>query len=804
MKKPLNTIILIITFSLVIATALVAINSELFDGKYDAELFVDFSFSEGEITHGGTGFLYGLAEPNVPDGNLLYGISPQVLATRVPNGLQHPSGDVAQVQNTFFENGGKNIIIYMQDIYPDWYYSYRADYLETMSKVLDSLVILEHSDKFIYQPFNEMNNGVWYGDFSIKENRYKYYKAYKNAFDLIKKKTGGAPVGGPAYTDYNSELIREFLEFCVENDCIPDVMIWHELVWYSTYGIRYNVEDYRNIEKELGIKARRIIIDEYGTFKDVGTPGNLIQYLSSFEATKTEGCLAFWRLPNNLNDLSATQNEPTSAWWLYHWYSQMSGTTYKVSKSDSTIPYFSGIATIDDEKATILYGGAQGKSKITLENLSNVPLFKNAKSLRFEIEYLDFEGLTTPSIGGNKYIDGTCKIINDSARINVGEIDFSRAYKINVYPDENIIYTNHGKIHETPTRIEAEDCYTTGKYLSYDEIRYASSGGGVRLTNGTTLKFNLDAKEEGLYSLEIVYATNPTIGNIRLNPRIALKINGNIEYYYLDNTLTDSASTAFNLTKFLKKGNNVVEIMHDYGNLTIDFLDYQLISKDQCKTTVKANAIKLNKNSDYNLSYLIITNQSGYFKLEANGKLLSLNNTEITSNVLYLKKGINVVNTSLETTYITPYFVSDDECFISIDKATGASGYVVENYNAENGLYLKDAPQNHEITFNVEVEKSGIYNLKIIYSYGEVSGNHAYNVKLVERYTSLQINDGPSDIYYLANTYSDFNFEEFSIQVCLNEGNNNITFYNDGSHVWNDNSPKMPNISSISINILEK
>ena len=149
MKKKLP-VLLILLFSITLATAIATIDYAV-NNQIDAELSVDFSFPEGPIKHGATGFLYGIAEENVPNSNLLYALSPQVLATRVPNGLQHPSGDIAHVESAFFDNGGANAIIYMQDIYPDWYYSYRPDYLETMSDVLDNLIVLKHADKFIYR-----------------------------------------------------------------------------------------------------------------------------------------------------------------------------------------------------------------------------------------------------------------------------------------------------------------------------------------------------------------------------------------------------------------------------------------------------------------------------------------------------------------------------------------------------------------------------------------------------------------------------------------------------------------------------
>lgn len=795
MKKKLP-LLLILLLSITLATAIATIDYAV-NNQIDAELSVDFSSPEGPIKHGATGFLYGIAEENVPNSNLLYALSPQVLATRVPNGLQHPSGDIAHVESAFFDNGGANAIIYMQDIYPDWYYSYRPDYLETMSDVLDSLIVLKHADKFIYQPFNEMNNGVWYGDFSLIDNRYKFYEAFKNAYILIKEKTNGASVGGPAYTDYNHDLIKEFLIYCINNDCVPDVMIWHELVWYSTYGLRDTVADYRAIEKELGISERRVVIDEYGTFKDIGNPGNLIQYIASFEATKTEGCLAFWRLPNNMNDLASSQNMPTSAWWLYHWYSQMSGDTYKVTKSNKTIPYFSAVATIDDTNATIICGGAEGKAKINIEGIQNNELFRNASSIEYEIEYLDFEGLTTPSTGGINLQSGIVPIRNKKSNIIIDDISYSRAYRIKLYPS-NSTSINSVRKYDTPARYEAEDFLTNGTILRYDDIRYASSGGGIKLTNNTSAKLSFNIKKTGLYAVEIVYASNPMIGDIRLNPRITLKIDGMLETIYLPNTLTDISSNQYKFYKYFESGAHTLEILEDYGDITLDFIDiaYKAIDYIHLKETYEG--INLHKNQN---EFMVVTEKSGYYRLNSAENIISINNTyvEPTHNSYYLQKGINLIKTNNSVKELLAESTPSDLNLYSVQYANNAEGYLVKNDLSPTGYYLLDTPEKHMITFNINVQNTGYYALTTLYSNSEVNGSHAYNVKLVERYATIEVNNEKVGTHYLAHTYANSNFEEHTTFVWLQSGNNNISFVNNGETKWNNLPTKLPNIAGIQV-----
>ncbi len=798
--KNVNILIIIISIVLILAVSIAVVCNEINRKAYTSHLVVDFSQNEGEIKHGAIGFLYGIAEPDVPSSNLLKGIKPQVLATRVPNGLQHPSGDVARVQSTFFDNGGQNVIIYMQDIYPDWYYAYRSDHLETMETVIDSLVELEHSDKFIYQPFNEMNNGVWYGDFNVKENRIKFYEAYNDMYLLIKEKTNGASVGGPAYTDYNSTLIREFLVYCIENDCVPDVMIWHELAWYSTYGLKDNVADYRDIEKELGIEQRRIIIDEYGTFKDIGNPGNLIQYISSFETTKTEGCLAFWRIPNNLNDLASDNNTPTSSWWLFNWYSNMQGDTYSTTKTNDTFHNFSGITSLDDEKATVLCGGTKGNGTVTLQNLKSTNLFKNAKSLSYSIEYLDFNGLSSPSYGGIPLEEGTlCFDTQGTVRIKLNKLAFSRAYKINLYPSNDVILTTDKKNYDTPIRFEAENAKSNATILKSDDVRYASSGGAVGLENsGDYLSFNCNVNESGYYKINIAYMSAPKIGDAVVNARVNLKINETVSVDYLNNTLTDQASSSFTTYAYLNAKNNEITIEEDFGDVTVDFIEVFKVSSsiEDYEYRVKG---KLNFNGDY----VIVTEKSGYYNLLTNSEVLKVNDLNVNSNVVFLQKGLNYLTLSQKDEGVEALFVYDlASITYTASEAIGADAYITENEHSPSGEYAKNVPANHELIFNVNVSQEGFYALTTTYSYHEIFGTHSYNEKLVERYATVKINGSKEKTVYFANTYSNYNFKENTVFVYLSKGINEISFVNEADYVWNDLEPKMPNIAQITLSYI--
>jgi hypothetical protein len=89
----------------------------------ESALVVNLSSNTGPIGYGASGWLYDQAEDGIPTDNMMAPLKPQIAAQKPPDGLQHPAGDAMHVAPSFKRAGGKEIQIYLQDIYPDWPYS---------------------------------------------------------------------------------------------------------------------------------------------------------------------------------------------------------------------------------------------------------------------------------------------------------------------------------------------------------------------------------------------------------------------------------------------------------------------------------------------------------------------------------------------------------------------------------------------------------------------------------------------------------------------------------------------------------
>ena len=320
-----------------------------------SQLVVDLASDTGALRYGATGFLYGLGDEGIPNETMLAALKPQVTAQKAPAGLQHPNGDALAVAPMFKRAGGREIQVYMQDIYQQWPYENlgTADYVAKVDTMTRKIVADPYRSSYVYVPFNEPDL-IWY-----QNNLTGLLAAWKTVVQKIRSIDSTARIAGPNFASYRAADLRTFMTFARDNGVLPDVVTWHELNndfftdWYNHYN------GYRTIEKDLGIGVRPITINEYGRSSgDLGVPGNLVQFVSRFEASKVDGCLAYWTTAGGLNDLVTRNNQATGGWWLYKWYGELTGHTVTVTPP-SVSSSLQGLAALDPAKkqARVIFGG---------------------------------------------------------------------------------------------------------------------------------------------------------------------------------------------------------------------------------------------------------------------------------------------------------------------------------------------------------------------------------------------------------------------------------------------------------------
>lgn len=740
--------------------------------KRSHSLTIDYSECEGKVSHCATGWLYGMAEKDVPSRNLLKALAPDVAVCKVPCGKQHPVGDLLDTAETFMSAGGRRLMVYLQDLFPDWYYVYEGqeDFLAKVRFAMPLILGQPFADKTACCPFNENENGKWYGDFRKEASRKLFYADWLAVYKVIREYSADIKIAGPGFMNYNEEYMEDFLRFCIENDCLPDITIWHELSKHSYYRFEKNYDAYRALEQKLGLSPIEICISEYGQMCDNGVPGKMVQYISMFESKKVSACIAFWRLADNLGELAADNDAPAAAWWLYHRYGEMRGNTYRATNAEPIKSRFRAVTSYDEEKRliTVIAGGGNGKASIELRNVNTLKGLENAAVLYAEKEYIEYSGLGYATTAPSKCAPFAVKVTEGGARIELENIREDKAYLITLSATPRV------SVSVTPlcaegTRYEAE----CAEYVGLDrkeradalyKINYAASGKGlVRNVSGKgkAVTFTVSVPKEGEYTVKVVYANGFTSEGTRASraPSYgALAVDGErrADIVY-PNTLTTSATSAVTSDVFLTAGAHKLTFTSEKGEVSYDFIDIL----PACKRTAR-EAFPLRKGG-----YMFVTDKAGTYEFTlSEARAVTFEGVTLAGETFsaYMRRGVNFVYGELPL----PLFATPCE--------GKPLGYELKTNFADcDKKYLSGAENYAEYT--VFAPADGVYAMNIPYSDNAEYGTHDYNVKLIERCADIEVN-GYTERVWFRNTYSWQTFAERVVYIKLKAGANTVRIYN--------------------------
>ncbi|HEX3923867.1 MAG TPA: LamG-like jellyroll fold domain-containing protein [Streptosporangiaceae bacterium] len=338
------------------------------------DVTVDLGSSTGKFDGGASGSLYGIYDSGVPSNNLISGMGLQTTDTKAQDGQQHPGSDALEIAKPFLASGGQNIYIYMTDVYRDFPYERTtyAQYQGYMKTEVDQVIHSAYKNRIVLVPYNEPD-GNWFAGLTTNATTLAAFEAeWLQTYDFIKGLWPQARIAGPNLSGFYPAALGSFLQFCMANKCLPDVMTWHELAVAST--VRTDVAAYRALETTVGMTRHLPInLDEYAARYQLTSPGQMVAWLSALETEKVDGDLAYWNINGSLGDSVAQQNIPNAQWWLYNWYSSMTGHTVAVTAPQgNTDDTLQGLATLDPAKRQariILGGGAAGPEGVTVTHI---------------------------------------------------------------------------------------------------------------------------------------------------------------------------------------------------------------------------------------------------------------------------------------------------------------------------------------------------------------------------------------------------------------------------------------------------
>ena len=516
----------------------------------DATLSVDLdpANNTGEIIHGAAGFLYGVSSEDVPTTNTIVPLKSKILCTKGAVGTEHPYGDALDVAKTFLESGGQQVMMYNSNYYGvfgvtatieqycndlknyicpavvAWKNAWKQEH-GTPDSSKDNFGKIDIDQAIVYIPINE---GTPAGG--------NFYEAWEKYYNAIKDADPNATLAGPNSCAYGAQFsagqsMEGYIQYCANNNCIPDIITWHELetnCLSPEYGLAEHMRDFRKIWAETdwdtynekngtaGMpEIPQICINEYAEMAYCGVPGRLVNWISRLEDEKITGCLPFWHQANNLNDLAAGANEGNGAWWLYQWYGNMSGKTQPVSSTTSYDKLY-GVSTMDEAKriSTTLLGGYTGSIDVKLNNVTKTQTFQNAEYVNVTVQETAFSGFHGAANDTPVILKGVYPVAEDgSVTVTIENALFENAYNVTLTQASEtdaqmaglILKGSSGDVYEAE---QAELSGGAAATAAGSNPSYYMSGSGNRAVNmptGAELTYTINVPVDGKYKLEFVY-----------------------------------------------------------------------------------------------------------------------------------------------------------------------------------------------------------------------------------------------------------------------------------------------------------
>ncbi len=497
-------------------------------GEEEKEPTLNFDVldSLGDMLHGSTGFLYGVSEVNVPSMDLITAIKPKIVVQKAADGKQHPSGDAYRLTSYLKEAGVENLQVYLQDYYLEWPYEYNGidDYKEKVSQIVTKMTQGKTDEEkafYSYVLFNEPDN-IWYSNSGTKLTT--FCNDWLTIYNTVKAIDPNAKVAGPNFAGYNQSAYTTFFTFCKENNCLPEIITWHDL---QKDKLTYFNTEYNHIKNLISScypsdKQPTLFVNETVNFEDVGAPGPLVNWLSIYEEKNVYASLPYWGLANSLNELAADANKPNGAWWVYKWYADMQGYKVSMTRKNVSTPASSnkgdslyGLTSVDENNKTIstLFGGHEGTQVIKLNNLNAVDTFKDATSAHVKIcrtKYTGHQGFAddTPVI-----YEGNLSITNGTLEMVLKDCDLLDAYYAVITPakDTSILQIsdynkNWEKTYEAEDATLLGNAKVTTKTDGSDLARSNRAAVDNMKSKSDGVSYTVEVPKDGTYSLEVYYS----------------------------------------------------------------------------------------------------------------------------------------------------------------------------------------------------------------------------------------------------------------------------------------------------------
>jgi hypothetical protein len=461
-----------------------------------------------EVTHCASGSLYGVTDTLPVDVNgLIAPLHPTVFRNpaRGSYGNQHPYGAAIPTAGRVASTGAK-ISVDLADMLPGWPYQWPglSSWLNQVTSFINDKQASGYTNWYGIEPWNEPD-GTW------NDSNGNFNSAlWEPTYDTIRANDPDFPIVGPCYSYYNHNRMSEFLSYCIANDCLPDIISWHELS--GIQNVSNNLNDYRALEASLGISPLPISINEYcDADHDLeGQPGSLGAFIGKFERYKVDSAQITWWFvphPGRLGSLLATDTQKGAGWYFMNWYGAMTGNMVNVSVANEASANMDGAACVDTENEYIscILGG-QNSGTVNV-NFTNLPSFIGTNA-SVKVEKIDWVSKDTVSNGTNIVSTSNYPVVNGQISVTIPNTNASSGYRVYITPGTGVI--TNGTSYEAESGARSNGAIVQNNSSCSGGANVGYLGGGTGSDNGTVVISNVNVPTSGTYNMTIYYLSGET------------------------------------------------------------------------------------------------------------------------------------------------------------------------------------------------------------------------------------------------------------------------------------------------------
>ncbi|WP_144420412.1 hypothetical protein [Micromonospora haikouensis] len=499
---------------ILVAAGLAAVEAPAAQAAATSTITVDYGADRGPATQIASGFLHGISATS-PAQYLVDGVKVRSLrgADHHPN---LPSlYDTATYQRVSATGANLRVGLYYYTANPSSpYRSYRPGdngNFSTWTTIVNG--VMSEAEQKGYRvnawiPWNEPE-AQWGSRYTTT-----YFQAHKVAYDAVKARNSSYRVEAPELSAYNFTKLQQFLIYCRDNRCLPDVLSWHELN-PTTTDVPGHTAQIRSWMQANGITPMPIAITEYQGSSygnpDAWAAGPNVRWLAQFERSVPNGLedalTSDWDYIGDDSNFIATLGNsadkatgtlPKGVWWNYNTYKTMTGRMVNVTSSSATTVDALGSLDTGQRRGVLLIGNQTAGDQDVSLRLNNASALALSNVVHVRAERIsNASTLSAPTV----VFDADVTLASGGATVPLGTLPGNAVYKVLVTPA-----TTSAPV----TRYEAESLPMTASPGLAGRVftEAGASGGAAAALDGTArgqyLQFTLPVSTSGVYDLRAV------------------------------------------------------------------------------------------------------------------------------------------------------------------------------------------------------------------------------------------------------------------------------------------------------------